>query len=248
MSVAACAEIVQRGDPDRFLSAMAGPVAARSVLFPIYALNVEVARAPWVTAEPMIAEMRLTWWREALAEIKTRVPVRPHEVTTPLAAVLDAGSADLLIALIEARRWDIYTDPFADEAALAAYLDATAGGLTWAAARALGASDGEALCRGVAWAGGLAAWFLAVPMLEARGRCPLPDRREAAIAALAERGRALLRQKPPKAAAPALLWTWRASALLTQAQHAPGRVLDGTLRQSEFMRRASLIQAALWPA
>ena len=35
---------------------MAAPVAARRVLFPLYAFNVEVARAPWVTQEAMIAE------------------------------------------------------------------------------------------------------------------------------------------------------------------------------------------------
>ena len=55
----ACAELVQRADPDRFMAAMAAPVAARRVLFPLYALNVEIARAPWVTQEAMIAEMRL---------------------------------------------------------------------------------------------------------------------------------------------------------------------------------------------
>ena len=65
----ACADIVRRADPARFQAAMAAPVAARSVLFPIYAFNVEVARAPWVTSEPMIAEMRLQWWVDALEEI-----------------------------------------------------------------------------------------------------------------------------------------------------------------------------------
>ncbi len=42
--VNACAAIVQRGDPDRFMATMAAPVAARRVLFPLYALNVEIAR------------------------------------------------------------------------------------------------------------------------------------------------------------------------------------------------------------
>ena len=104
MSLAACAELVRRGDPDRFLAAMAAPPAARNVLFPLYAFNVEVSRAPWVTPEPLIAEMRLQWWRDALAEIAAGAPVRRHEVTTPLAAVLDAEGARLLDALVEARR------------------------------------------------------------------------------------------------------------------------------------------------
>lgn len=68
MSIAACAALVARGDPDRFAAIMAAPPAARARLFPLYAFNLEVARAPWVTKEPMIAEMRLQWWRDVLAE------------------------------------------------------------------------------------------------------------------------------------------------------------------------------------
>ena len=74
----ACAALVEKADPDRFRAAMAAPVAARAVLFPLYALNVEVTRAPWVTQEPMLAEMRLQWWRDALQEIADGGPVRRH--------------------------------------------------------------------------------------------------------------------------------------------------------------------------
>ncbi len=66
MSLAACAALVERGDPDRFLAVMAAPAWARARLFPLYAFNLEVARAPWVTEEPMIAEMRLQWWRDVV--------------------------------------------------------------------------------------------------------------------------------------------------------------------------------------
>ena len=81
----ACAQLVERGDPDRFAAAMAAPVRARAVLFPLYAFNLEVARAPWLTQESMIAEMRLQWWRDALEEIRAGGLVRRHEVVTPLA-------------------------------------------------------------------------------------------------------------------------------------------------------------------
>ncbi|MBT6544979.1 MAG: squalene/phytoene synthase family protein, partial [Rhodobacteraceae bacterium] len=65
----ACAALVERGDPARFLAVMAAPVQAREVLFVLFAFNLEVARAPWVTQQPMIAEMRLQWWCDALDEI-----------------------------------------------------------------------------------------------------------------------------------------------------------------------------------
>ena len=108
---------------------MAAPPEARDKLFPVYAMNVEVSRAPWVTAEPMIAEMRLQWWRDALEEIATGGAVRKHEVTTPLARAMSAGMAAEMDEYVAARRWDIYRDPFEDEAHFDAYLDQTSGRL-----------------------------------------------------------------------------------------------------------------------
>ena len=112
--VTACAALVERADPDRFLATMAAPVSARLVLFPLFAFNIEVARAPWVTKETMIAEMRLQWWRDALTEIATAAPVRRHEVVTPLARVLPADLAAEMDQMVAVRRWDIYKDPFED--------------------------------------------------------------------------------------------------------------------------------------
>ena len=66
MSLDACADLVARGDPDRWQALMAAPVAARAKLLPLFALNLELARIPWATKEPMIAEMRLQWWREVV--------------------------------------------------------------------------------------------------------------------------------------------------------------------------------------
>ena len=90
MSLQASADLVRKGDPDRFLAAMAAPPAARRVLFPLYAFNVEVSRAPWLTSESMIAEMRLQWWRDVLEEIRAGGAVRRHEVVDALVPVLDA--------------------------------------------------------------------------------------------------------------------------------------------------------------
>ena len=183
----ACADLVRRADPDRFLAAMAAPVTARRVLFPVYAFNVEVARAPWVTAEPMIAEMRLQWWRDALSEIREGGTVRRHEVVSPLAEMLDGEGADLLDQLIVARRWDIYRDPFEDEAHFRDYLDKTAANLMLVAASALGAVD-EAPIREAGFAHGLANWLRAIPALERAGRVPLPDGRPEAVRRWPKRG------------------------------------------------------------
>ncbi len=250
MSVDACAALVERGDPERFAALMAAPVAARGALAVLYAYNLEIARAPWVTKEPMIAEMRLQWWRDIVAEAAAGKPARAHEVAGPLSALLAEGRVDaaVLDRMAEARRWDIYTDAFADEAALDAYLEDTAAGLTWASAQALGAGPGtEAAVRAYGWAMGLANFLRAVPELESRGRIPLLDGRPEALAALAQRGLDRLaagRGMVPAAARPALIACHMAAPLLAQVVRDPQRVADGAMEVSEFTRRWGLLKAA----
>ncbi|NJM84676.1 MAG: squalene/phytoene synthase family protein, partial [Tabrizicola sp.] len=126
MSIDACAALVSRGDPARFQAVMAAPVSARARLLPLYAFNLEVARAPWVTEEPMIAEMRLQWWRDVVAAAASGA-ARAHEVAGPLHEVIRTCGLPLPVMdrLIEARRWDIYREAFTDKAAFTAYIEAT---------------------------------------------------------------------------------------------------------------------------
>lgn len=244
MSLQACADLVAKGDPDRFAAAMAAPVAARRVLFPIYAFNLEVARAPWVTSEPMIGEMRLQWWRDALEEISGRSRVRRHEVTDPLADALDGEGARVLDRLVAARRWDLYTEAFADQAHFDDYMDATGGGLMWVAARALGGTD-EATFRAVGRASALANLFLAIPELEARGRKPLVDGRPEAVAQLARSALSAYRAaRIPKAGRAATIAAWRAPTLLAQAVRDPKAVAEARLGESALRKRFGLVRAA----
>ncbi|WP_417210931.1 squalene/phytoene synthase family protein [Antarctobacter sp.] len=246
----ACAQIVERGDPERFAAAMAAPVSARTVLFPLYAFNVEVSRAPWVTQEPMIARMRLQWWQDALAEITSGGFVRRHEVVTPLAQALAGVDVAPLQAAIEAREADLEHAPFADEGALMAYLDQTAGHLAVAAMAALGTADvRQAEVRAHAKAAALARYLQAVPALEAHGKLPLPDGRAETIAALAKARlddlravpslRSLRRRYGPAGAA--LREFAQGRALLQRAAQDPAAVAEGRLRLSEFQRRWRLL-------
>ena len=247
--LAACAGLVQRGDPDRFLATMAAPPSARRALFPLLAMNVEVARAPWVTQEPMIAEMRLQWWRDALEEIATGGTVRRHEVVTPLSAVMTPDLAAEMDEHVAVRRWDIYRDPFEDTAHFNRYIDQSAGSLLWAAARMLGAAEERAV-RDFGFATGLANWLRAVPELEARGRIPLLDGRPEAVRELAERGLDHLsraraaRGAVSREARPALLAGWQTGVILRQAWKKPARVAQGTLGQSEARKRLTLMARA----
>ena len=248
--VGACAALVERGDPDRFLAVMAAPPPARGPLFVVYAFNLEVARAPWVTQEPVIAEMRLQWWRDAVAGAPAGA-TRAHEVAGPLADLIRSAGlpVEVMDRLILARRWDVYREAFPDQAAFAAYLEDTGGGLAWLAATALGAGAGaEGAARNAGWAAGLAGFLRAVPELEARGRIPLVDGRPQAVAALATEGLArLARARAHRAALPpaAMLAGWQTERLLTLAQRAPHLVAEGGLASSEFARRGGLLWTAL---
>ena len=251
MSFAACAGLVQRGDPDRFLATMAAPLARRGPFFALYAFNLEVARAPWVTAERMIAEMRLQWWRDTVNEIGAQKQPRAHEVAQPLAEVITAHDLPLarIDAMIAARRWDIAKDAFADPAALDSYLDATSGTLMWLAALTCGAAPVlEPAVRDVGYGLGVANWLRAVPALAAQGRVPLLDGTDTGVAALAQRGLDRLgraRRTGFGAVVPALLPAWQATTILRQVVADPRRVGDETLGTSDFRRRGSLLIKSL---
>lgn len=245
MTIAACAELVRRGDPDRFLAVMAAPPAARARLFPLYAFNLEVARAPWVTSEQLIAEMRLQWWRDVVENAASGA-ARAHEVAAPLHELIREANlpVPVLDALVAARRWDIDREPHAGSGGLDAYLEATGGGLMWLAARSLGApAVAERAVRAYGWAAAAAGYARAVPELRARGRQPLPD--DLSMAGLARMGLAKLaaartaRASVPRSVAPALLAGWQVGPALNRA--AKGME---SLELSEFNRRGRL----LWQA
>lgn len=167
-----CAEIVRRHDPDRFLTALFAPACRREALFTLYAFNHELARAREAVSEPMLALIRLHWWREVVQGTPKR-----HEIATPLSHLIAQGHllpADLM-AMIDGREAE--AEPaIADRAAWHAYLAATAGGVMVAAGRALGAD--AALCdrlRTLGIAHGIAGQLRNLPALARAGRVLLPQ-------------------------------------------------------------------------
>ena len=249
MSVEACASIVERGDPARFRAVMAAPPPARAKLFPLYAFNVEVARAPWVASEPGIAEIRLQWWIDALDEIASGGFVRQHEVVVPLALVVTPDQARALQDVVEARFADIETAPFADTAALGAYLAATSGTLLDVAAGMLGQGD-PAPARAAGFAQGLANWLIAVPALRATGKRPLPDETPRVLSDLAAEGLAALAQarKAPivRTARPAFHALAGTRRVLSAARSNPQRIFDGGLAPGPLSESLALMRSVLF--
>lgn len=251
--LAACAALVEKGDPHRFTASMAAPLAARLKLWPLYALNLELARAPYASSEPLVAEMRLQWWIDQIEAMGQGV--RPAgDVAVALAPLLatTADLAPLLTDLAEARRWEVWKDPFEGRPAFDSYIDRTAGNLMWAAARLLGApAVAESVVRDFAWGAGLANWFVAVPELEARGRYPLTDGRPEAVATLADQGLARIararaaRHLVPAGAACALWSGWAARHVLWTVRGRPGCVAQGMPHPSPLQCSFALLGRSL---
>lgn len=165
----AIASLVRQHDPDRFLTALFAPADKRDALLTLYAFNHELARAREVASEPLMALIRLQWWREVVEGERKR-----HEVATPLTQALDSGALDrdCLLPLIEARETEAYGD-FGSVAEWRDWLLAGAGGVAVAAGRTLGMTDADALRPyGAAYA--VAGLLRTAGMTAARGTCLLP--------------------------------------------------------------------------
>jgi NADH dehydrogenase [ubiquinone] 1 alpha subcomplex assembly factor 6 len=100
--------MVQSQDSDRFLTVLFAPASARNALFAIYAFNQEIAKIHESVREPMIAEIRFQWWRDAISGIFSGQSSR-HPVVMALQDIVDHQglSKDTLEELLEARSVDI---------------------------------------------------------------------------------------------------------------------------------------------
>ena len=135
--LSACATLVRRLDPDLFHAALFAPEPARQRLMVLYAFDIELSRAAARSAEPLIAAMRLQWWRDVVAGIAAGEAAQQHEVAEPLHGLLSAHAlpADDLERLIDAREIELH-GPM-DEPRFAEWLDGRFGALTRLAAHLL---------------------------------------------------------------------------------------------------------------
>jgi phytoene synthase len=148
--------LVRRVDPDRWLSSrFIGDPQARADVVAIYAYDHELARASKVASNPLLGEIRLTWWGEALDEIYEGRIVRRHPTVQGLAEAIrrwDLPRAPLE-AMIDARYRELDPTPLTEAEALDWARD-TGGLAAELAARILGAGEraSMALAGGSAWA------------------------------------------------------------------------------------------------
>jgi 15-cis-phytoene synthase len=141
--------LVRAHDRDRYISALLAPADARMDLILLAAFDAELARIPATVSEPLLGEIRLQWWRDALAPL---LVVKPQSAKLPDTDKTGNPLADDLIALarrralpggllhglIDARSAEISDTPFADDAQLWAHIAKTEGAMLSLAAAILG--------------------------------------------------------------------------------------------------------------
>jgi phytoene synthase len=139
-----CEALVRATDKDRYLAGLFAPAAARRHLHALHAFASEIARVRDAARESLPGEIRLQWWRDALAgEARGEVSANPVA-----AALLDTIAQcglrkERLIALIDAHGFDLYDDAMPSLTHLDAYAERTAGTLFAVAAQILGGTDSD---------------------------------------------------------------------------------------------------------
>ena len=144
-----CETLVRDADRDRFLATLFAPQPQRRHLLALHAFDIEIARIRYAVHEPMAGEIRLQWWREAIGgERDGEAAANPVAAALIDAIAVHALPRQPFIDLIEARSFDLYTDPMVSVAALDGYADKTDGGILTLAARiAAGAPPDPAIRR-----------------------------------------------------------------------------------------------------
>ncbi|MDP3239811.1 MAG: squalene/phytoene synthase family protein, partial [Reyranella sp.] len=102
-------DLVHGADRERFLGALFAPEPQRRGLLALLAFDHELARTRSVTREPMLARIRLEWWREAMAEAAGAGKPRAQPIVDALAETVRRHGLALesLVDLIDAREEEI---------------------------------------------------------------------------------------------------------------------------------------------
>ncbi|TYC65805.1 squalene/phytoene synthase family protein [Stappia sp. BW2] len=172
------ADVVRQFDKDRYLSALLAPEAHRDGLMALYAYSAEIARIRELVSEPLPGEVRLQWWRDLL-EGTEHGAVASNPVANALLQTIEryALPKGSLVAMADARVFDLYNDQMPTLNDLEGYAGETVSGLIQLACLVLnnGKESGTATAAGhagVAYA--LTGLMRALPWHASRQQMYLP--------------------------------------------------------------------------
>jgi 15-cis-phytoene synthase len=170
-----CAELVRTADRDRFIASLFAPAERRGALHALYGFAAELARVREAAHTALPGEIRLQWWTDVIngerdGEANAN-PVAAALLTTVERCHL---RRDVLLDVIEARRFDLYEDTMRTLDDLETYLRRTSSSLISLAGLILAGTEFEAVAEPAGIASGLAQLLRAFPIHVARRQLYLP--------------------------------------------------------------------------
>lgn len=173
-----CQNLVRGQDPDRFYATLFVPAEARPHVFALYAFSSEVARVREAVSSPMPGEVRLQWWRD-LVSGEARGGIAGHPVASALNGTVERFGLPraALLAVIDARTFDLYDDPMPSVSDLEGYIGETSSALMRLASLILADGDDPGSPDLPGYAGlayGLTGLLRALPWHARRGQLYLP--------------------------------------------------------------------------
>ncbi len=169
-----CAQTVRELDRDRYIADLFAPGSARRHLLALHAFSAEVARIRDAVSDPMLGEMRLQWWRDALLSGGAGHPVAGALVETIRTFALPLAGFE---GLIDARTFDLYDDQMPTQTDLEGYAGETASALIQLGAIVLAEGHDPRVASAAGHAGvayAMTGLMRALPFHAARGQCYLP--------------------------------------------------------------------------
>lgn len=265
---------LREADIDRYLALLLMPEAIQSDLAILFLFNAEIAAIRDKIRDPLPGEIRLQWWRDVL-EGERRSEAAAHPVASALLELAERRAMPVasLIAMCEARVFDLYDDPMPDRSGYEGYAGETASTILQMSAFLL---DSEVSAKtatasghaGVAQA--VAGHLMLLPISRSRGQLFVPgdllaatgldrdgflagDNRPAisnAVRAFAGFGREHLGKARvalddlPRSVFPAYLPVALVEAVLARAEKMGAACLDKPVRTPQWRRQWRLWRAA----
>ncbi|WP_417433830.1 phytoene/squalene synthase family protein [Hoeflea sp.] len=265
---------LREADIDRYLALLLMPEGVRDDLLALFLFNSEIAAIRDRVREPLPGEVRLQWWRDVLSGERDG-EASAHPVASLLRDLINRRAVPVapLVAMCDARIFDLYDDPMPDRTSYEGYAGETASSLLQmsalvvdpAASAETSTASGHA---GIAQA--VAGHLMLLPISQARGQVFIPgdllsatgldrdsflsgnnpERAANAVRAFAGFGREHLNKARtalrdlPASVTPAYLPAALASAVLDRAESKGADCLVRSVRMPQWRRQFQLWRAA----
>lgn len=170
-------QVLRRANPDRYLSILYAPAERREALAVLYRFDAEIVAIRDRIHEALPGEIRLQWWRDALAV--GAEGAAGHPLAVALSQVIDRHGLprSAFDRYLEARIFDLYDDPMPSRGDLEGYCGETVSAIIQLAALVLEPEAAPAFASAAGHAGcaqGIAGILRLLPLHRSRGQCFVP--------------------------------------------------------------------------